>query len=201
MDRTQILREMRRERGRLGRRTLRRSVLAVFILAMLFGFITFQMRFMLVRVDGPGMGWTIPSGSVVLIRRVAGEKAEKKDIVLVRLSDEYLLRRIAYVAGETIGADDIKEEETDTEGTLHVSVFGDAGRSLTTKELNPLPEPEIVPDHSVYLITDTSDMGINSRSLGCVDTADILGIYVDTVWPPMLASELKEDVHRIFTDW
>ncbi|MBQ9307461.1 MAG: hypothetical protein IJ229_05995 [Clostridia bacterium] len=199
-DRTQILREMRRERARLNRRTLRRSVLVILALSMLFGYLSFRMRYLLVRVDGPGMGMTIPSGSVVLIRRITGDTASKGDIVLVRQSDEYLLRRIAYVSGETVGEDEVQETDI-PEGVLHVSVFGDPGRSLATQDLHPTPEPEVVPEHAVYLTAETGDMGTDSRSFGSIDTGEILGIYVDMLWPPERVRDLKGDVVGILTDW
>lgn len=148
--------------------TRKRKVLltgfGIFLLSVLAFAVFFFFNFHTVEVKGPSMEPTFNQGQRLLVSNaywlVGGIK--KNDIVVVKSNDEFIIKRVYALEGETVDLFNIPENYSLTEGEYKV------------------------PPGKIYILGDNRPMSEDSRQFGPVDRSEILGkvIVIGFGFPP-----------------
>ena len=148
-------------------RTNRRQLIgaAIIALSIIFGFTQFRV----VVVRGVSMEPTYQNGQMVLVSRLSALMGRWKrgDVVLVRVADEVLIKRIAYLPGEILPVRAALP-------FIQVQEFFEP----TDDRRNPLR----VPPGYVVILGDNADESDDSRSFGPIPVKDIIGRVINA--PP-----------------
>lgn len=138
------------------------------LILILAAAIVFFLNFKTVVVSGPSMQPTFHNGDRLLASRaywLVGDVA-KKDIVVVHSADDklYMIKRVAYMDGETVDYQNIPDEWPLTSG------------------------PYVVPKGTVYVLGDNWTNSEDSRKYGPVPKKKILGkiIVLPAAWKASL---------------
>jgi len=175
----ELLREMRRTRREGRRRRLGWALLIWAALSAAAGAFLISRYYRLVVVRGPGMGDTLPGGSVVLCRRMDGGAAARGDIVLFSDGDGLCLRRVIGVAGDRLVIDYLGEVRLNGQPLEESYV---SGSGLDT---GILARRLTVAENELYVLGDQRSLAVDSRydAFGTVETARVTGKAVFVVWP------------------
>lgn len=148
--------------------TRKRKVLltgfGIFLLSVLAFAVFFFFNFHTVEVKGPSMEPTFNQGQRLLVSNaywLVGE-IKKNDIVVVKSNDEFIIKRVYALEGETVDLFNIPENYSLTEGEYKV------------------------PPGKIYILGDNRPMSEDSRQFGPVDRSEILGkvIVIGFGFPP-----------------
>ena len=175
----ELLREMKRVR-RAGRRTrVLWGLLIVLVLSSAFGWFVFNRYCLLAVQRGPAMGSTLPEGSLVLVFRNNGEKAQRGDIVLYEAEDGFQIKRVTAVSGDRVvispyagvQVNGVKTEETDATGK-----HSDA--DITTRRLT-------VAEGTLFVQGDQRSLSVDSRypDYETVEEQEVIGEVRFVLWP------------------
>ena len=181
----ELLREMRRVRRRLKEKRLLWGLIGWAFLSAAVGLILQSWLFTLTVAHGPGMGDTLPSGSVALVQRIReGHSPARGNVILFEYGDSWAIKRVAAVGGD--------EVDQDENGQLTVNGTAIAGCSAMWTE--ELPEmPFIVSEGEYFVLGDRYDLSVDSRSpaFGTVKEGDVVGTAKYIIWPAYRIGEIK----------
>lgn len=113
-------------------------------------------RLLVVTVDGPSMEPTFHEGDRLLVVRTGPERIGRAEVVVVRHPrdrSQLLVKRVAAIAGDPVPA---------------------TGRAVPPDLRAALPA--VVPPGQVYVAGDNRKLSLDSRSLGCLDRALVIGV-------------------------
>ena len=185
-----LLREMRRVRREARRKRWLWGLIIGLILAAAGGWFVFNRYYLIASFQGPAMGDTIPSGSLVLVRRVEeGTKYQVGDLLLYDSESGSQLKRVVAVAGDRIVVNPhaetrVNNEEMDLTHTVgRTEDSGVAVRRLT------------VPEDSYFMQGDQLALSIDSRyrDYDSITAEKITGQAQVLLWPVYRFGPLTED--------
>ncbi len=162
------------------KREFRRAILnmaGILIVAAALTALMATRIFVLVQINGSSMKPTLNEDEVIILRQT--KAVEKGDIVGFYYGGKILLKRVMAGAGD--------EVDIDREG--NVSVNGERlGESyLKEKTLGKcdLEFPYEVPEGAIFVLGDNRAISMDSRikSIGCVESDQIVGKVVFRMWP------------------
>lgn len=162
------------------KREFRRAILnmaGILIVAAALTALMATRIFVLVQINGSSMKPTLNEDEVIILRQT--KAVEKGDIVGFYYGGKILLKRVMAGAGD--------EVDIDREG--NVSVNGERlGESyLKEKRLGKcdLEFPYEVPEGAIFVLGDNRAISMDSRikSIGCVESDQIVGKVVFRMWP------------------
>lgn len=162
------------------KREFRRAILnmaGILIVAAALTALMATRIFVLVQINGSSMKPTLNEDEVIILRQT--KAVEKGDIVGFYYGGKILLKRVMAGAGD--------EVDIDREG--NVSVNGERlGESyLKEKRLGKcdLEFPYEVPEGAIFVLGDNRAISMDSRikSIGCVESYQIVGKVVFRMWP------------------
>ena len=162
------------------KREFRRAILnmaGILIVAAALTALMATRIFVLVQINGSSMKPTLNEDEVIILRQT--KAVEKGDIVGFYYGGKILLKRVMAGAGD--------EVDIDREG--NVSVNGERlGESyLKEKRLGKcdLEFPYEVPEGAIFVLGDNRAISMDRRikSIGCVESDQIVGKVVFRMWP------------------
>lgn len=162
------------------KREFRRAILnmaGVLIVAAALTALMATRIFVLVQINGSSMKPTLNEDEVIILRQT--KAVEKGDIVGFYYGGKILLKRVMAGAGD--------EVDIDREG--NVSVNGERIDEPYLKEKTlgkcDLEFPYEVPEGAIFVLGDNRAISMDSRikSIGCVESDQIVGKVVFRMWP------------------
>ena len=162
------------------KREFRRAILnmaGVLIVAAALTALMATRIFVLVQINGSSMKPTLNEDEVIILRQT--KAVEKGDIVGFYYGGKILLKRVVAGAGD--------EVDIDREG--NVSVNGERLDEPYLKEKTlgkcDLEFPYEVPEGAIFVLGDNRAISMDSRikSIGCVESDQIVGKVVFRMWP------------------
>src|SRR5437016_11797434 len=158
--------EARPERSRMKHPRRPIIVAVLFIIAS----VVFLTMFRVALVHGDSMLPTYRDGQMVLVNRLAGGAGtwRRGDVVLVRVGNDVLIKRVSKLPGETLSR---MESEQFTRSSMWFEP--------TKDQANPLR----VPPGSLVVLGDNKAVSDDSRAFGPVPFKDVTGIVVNA--PPL----------------
>ena len=138
-------------------------------------FLLFQVIAGIAVVRGDSMKPNVTNGSVALFYRL-GRTYQRNDIVIFQAPghSEVLIKRIVAVAGDQVDIDDKK-------GNLIVNGAAqqnDAVIGKTYTRDGGISFPLTVPANCVFVLGDNRESALDSRNLGAISTAKLMGRVV-----------------------
>ncbi len=162
------------------KREFRRAILnmaGILIVAAALTALMATRIFVLVQINGSSMKPTLNEDEVLILRQT--KAVEKGDIVGFYYGGKILLKRVTAGAGD--------EVDIDREG--NVSVNGERIDEPYLKEKTlgkcDLEFPYEVPEGTIFVLGDNRAISMDSRikSIGCVESDQIVGKVVFRMWP------------------
>lgn len=162
------------------KREFRRAILnmaGILIVAAALTALMATRIFVLVQINGSSMKPTLNEDEVIILRQTRA--VEKGDIVGFYYGGKILLKRVMAGAGD--------EVDIDREG--NVSVNGERLDEPYLKEKTlgkcDLEFPYEVPEGAIFVLGDNRAISMDSRikSIGCVESDQIVGKVVFRMWP------------------
>jgi signal peptidase I len=146
------------------RRRTSSAVLGFALVGGLFGY-----SFRMVRVQGHSMDPTYSNGQWLLVRRMNWPSPPLRvgDVVVFRLNDDLLVKRIAALGGQAVPS----QEST-------VVVHRSLRRPGTWEEKVVAEDPGRVPKGQMYVLGDNPPVSDDSRSFGPVPVSALVGLVV-----------------------
>lgn len=121
-------------------------------------------------VRGDSMEPTLTDGSLVLFYRL-GHTYKRNDIVIFRSGNgNLLIKRVVGITGDKIEIDD-------KTGTLLVNGTSpkELAKGKTYTRDSGIKYPFTVPENCVFVLGDNREAALDSRSLGAIETNNLLG--------------------------
>lgn len=176
-DREQLERELSREKHKRKYRTVLRSTVYTLVVVAALAMLAAVLWMPVLRIYGSSMTPTLSEGQIVV--SVKGSHFEHGDVVGVYYGSKLLVKRCIATAGEWVDIDDdgnvyVNNQLLD-EPYLVEKAYGECDLIL----------PYQVPENSIFVMGDHRATSIDSRSksVGCIDTEDVVGRIVLRVWP------------------
>lgn len=131
----------------------------------------------LLQVNGTSMSPTFENGEIVILHQT--KKFEKGDVIGFYYGGKILLKRAIGSAGDYI--------DIDNEGNVYVNGEKVEEPYVDEKTLGKceLEFPYRVPEEMTFVLGDNRAVSIDSRtrSLGCVESGQVVGKVVFRMWP------------------
>ena len=184
----ELLREMRRVRREARRKRWLWGLIIGLILAAAGGWFVFNRYYLIATFQGPAMGNTIPSGSVVLVRRTEGEPYKVGDLLLYDSEYGSQLKRVVAVAGDRIVLNRYAETTVNSEQMdMSHAVGRTADSGISTRRL-------AVPEDSYFMQGDQVALSIDSRyrDYDTITSDKITGQAQFLIWPVYRFGPLTE---------
>jgi signal peptidase I len=147
----------------------RRQLIAVAIVVGLILLFTFT--FKMTVVHGDSMLPTYHDGQMLLVNRMVTSPLQKGDVVLVKMNNDVIIKRVAYLPGETIN-------EAESRAFRRVLEFFEV-TELQKKEFPFKSRTLKVPAGFIVVLGDNRAVSEDSRSFGPVALSDVLGRVVN----------------------
>lgn len=176
-DRDSLSAELRRERGRQGRKASAKSTIVVIVAAIAVAAVIATMFLPVLRIEGASMSSTLNDGDVALA--IKDGRYETGDVVAFYHNNDILIKRVIANAGQWV---DIGED-----GAVYVDgkrldepYVTNQSRGECTIEL-----PYQVPEGRIFVMGDHRDTSIDSRStqVGSVRQELVIGKILLRLWP------------------
>jgi len=184
----ELLREMRRVRREARRKRLLWGLIIGLALTAAGGWFVFNRYYLIATFQGPAMGNTIPSGSVVLVRRTEGEPYKVGDLLLYDSEYGSQLKRVVAVAGDRIVLNRYAETTVNSEQMdMSHAVGRTADSGISTRRL-------AVPEDSYFMQGDQVALSIDSRyrDYDTITSDKITGQAQFLIWPVYRFGPLTE---------
>lgn len=176
-DREQLERELSREKHKRKYRTVLRSTVYTLVVVAALAILAAVLWMPVLRIYGSSMTPTLSEGQIVV--SVKGSHFEHGDVVGVYYGSKLLVKRCIATAGEWVDIDDdgnvyVNNQLLD-EPYVVEKAFGECDLVL----------PYQVPENAIFVMGDHRATSIDSRSksVGSIDTEDVVGRIVLRVWP------------------
>lgn len=176
-DREQLERELSREKHKRKYRTVLRSTVYTLVVVAALAILAAVLWMPVLRIYGSSMTPTLSEGQIVV--SVKGSHFEHGDVVGVYYGSKLLVKRCIATAGEWVDIDDdgnvyVNNQLLD-EPYVVEKAFGQCDLVL----------PYQVPENAIFVMGDHRATSIDSRSksVGSIDTEDVVGRIVLRVWP------------------
>lgn len=144
---------------RFGEQTAIYVIIAVAVLLFVLG---------VSKVSGHSMEPTLSDGQPVIYARI-DRNYKKGDIVSVRMpSDEYLVKRVVAVAGDTV---EIKNGVVYVNGTPEKNRFG----STPTPDDSAVKYPLTLTEGQIFVLGDNREVSVDSRNFGPISKTQTRG--------------------------
>ena len=126
-------------------------------------------------VSGSSMDDTYQDGQKIFVSRTAywQELPERGDVITFKLDNEYLLKRVIALPGDTIRIEDCKTYVNDKQ---IAEPYVDSWSSYNTSMAE-----QTVPEGHVFVMGDNRDNSFDSRDFGFVDLDQIVGRVINQV--------------------
>ncbi|MEZ3433505.1 MAG: signal peptidase I [Lachnospiraceae bacterium] len=162
------------------RRNFRRALLniaGVLVVAAAVAALIATQVFVLIRVNGSSMSPTFEAEEIIILKRT--EEVKAGDIIGFYYGGSIFLKRVIGAAGDQI--------DIDQKGNVYVNDELLEEPYLKNKDLGKceLDFPYQVPEGMYFVIGDNRAVSLDSRikSIGCVQSDQIVGRTVIRVWP------------------
>jgi signal peptidase I len=151
---------------------IRRQVVAVLIFLVVVLFFTTTFRLTIVR--GDSMLPTYHNGQLLLVNRLKflQPPLKKGDVVLVKMGNDIIIKRVAYLPGEVI-------PRTESLNFREVRDYFEVIKMPSDFNPNLIWEEYKVPANNYVVLGDNADVSEDSRRFGPVESGDILGHVVN----------------------
>ena len=144
-------------------------------------FVVFLRMFIItpIEVDGPSMEDTLKDNDIMLLN-IIGLKTggiKRFDIVVIKYEDDYLIKRVVGLPGETI-------EYRDNKLYINDELSNDFTDKVTTDySTNLIVEDGIIPKDKYFVLGDNRGNSADSRVFGLFDKKDIMGKTSFIIFP------------------
>ena len=186
----EVLREMRRVRRKAKRGRLAWGLLIWLALAAATGWFVFNRFYTLALVQGPAMGDTILSGSLVLCKRNNGAQPQQGDIVLYEHGEEWQVKRVIALEGDRVVISRYGEVRINGRVLEEDYIYGQAADTgILARRVN-------VPDFALFVMGDNRSLSVDSRfnNFGTISEESVIATAKYVIWPLYrLGSLVKAD--------
>ena len=128
-----------------------------------------------IKVNGTSMSETLQHGDTMLLNKISMKfnKINRFEIVVIKTSDSYLIKRVIGLPGETIEYKD---------GILYIN--NKKVKDPYYKDKNTIDfEKVTIPKNNYFVMGDNRGDSIDSRIIGCIEKEDILGTTKLIIFP------------------
>ena len=187
----ELLREMRRVRRVRKRSRLLWGFVITLLLCVAAGWFLFQQYFTLTVMKGPGMGDTLPNGTLVLVRKNPPEALLRGDILLYSRDGREQLKRLIALPEDRVVLSPYAAEEIRVNGVAIAEpyVTGRAAETgLTSRRLT-------VEEGMLFLAGDQRSLSVDSRfrDYGLVPQENVIGRAEYVIWPFYRFRSLRQE--------
>ena len=149
------------------------SFYVILLIALLFLFTLFNNNFMIVKVDGDSMNYTLSNADVLLVNKKA--EIDRGDVVVFDMPYAKLIKRVIAVEGDEVYSSD---------GKVYLKKVGEEEFSLLNEDyakdetfnLNRT----IVQKGCVLVLGDNRSNSQDSRYFGCISIKDVNGVVTQS---------------------
>ena len=184
----EVLREMKRIRGSARRKRLCRGLLISILACAVTGLIAFNQSYTLTLTKGPGMGETLPGGSLVLCEKVKDGMPSQGDLILYSHDGQTQIKRVIGRGGDRVMISAVGEVRVNGTVLNEPYITGNTANAEMVIRIANLEEDEI------FVMGDDRDLSIDSRSeeYGVIKQADVIGRAAAVVWPAYRIEDLRQ---------
>lgn len=128
-----------------------------------------------IKVNGTSMVDTLHNGDTMILNKIGIKVTDIKrfQIVVIKTSDSYLIKRVIGLPGETIKYNN---------GKLYIN--GKVIKDKYCKNNNTSDFEEVkIPEDSYFVMGDNRSNSIDSRRIGTIEKADIMGTTRLIIFP------------------
>ena len=128
-----------------------------------------------IRVNGASMNDTLYDKDIMILDKISYhfQDIERFDIVVIKMDDEYLIKRVIALPGEKISYQDNKLYINDQE----------IEENFQHKKTDDFILEEVIPDNCYFVVGDNRGDSLDSRFFGCVSKKNILGKTSLVIFP------------------
>ena len=146
---------------------------AILLIALLFLFTFFNNNFMIVKVDGDSMNYTLTNEDVLLVNKKA--KVKRGDVVVFDMPYAKLIKRVIALEGDEIYSNDGKVYLKKA-GEEEFSLLDEGYAKDETFNLNRT----IVQEGCVFVLGDNRSNSQDSRYFGSISLKDVNGVVTQS---------------------
>jgi signal peptidase I len=176
------LAQVREERRKLYRRSLRMRALSAFLLSLsltVTGSGLILLIFLpVLEVSGSSMEPTLQDGDILVLQRP--DSIQTGEMCGMYAQGRLILKRVIGLPGDVVNMDD--------SGDVYVNgvMLQEPYISRKAMGICDLEFPYTVPENSLFVMGDHRETSIDSRSslIGCVGMDQVMGQVVARIWPP-----------------
>ena len=117
-------------------------------------------------VEGLSMSPTLSNGQI-LVGKIRPDRVARGDVVVFRKGDETMIKRVAYLPDDRL-------EQFYIAGQWRAAPNRLSYRTLVSHHYRR--RDLVIPQGSLYVIGDNSDVSVDSRSYGPIDMADLIAV-------------------------
>ena len=169
------LAQVREERRKLYRRSLRMRALSAFLLSLS---LTVTGGGLILLVSGSSMEPTLQDGDILVLQRP--DSIQTGEMCGMYAQGRLILKRVIGLPGDVVNMDD--------SGDVYVNGVMLQEPYISRKAIGicDLEFPYTVPENSLFVMGDHRETSIDSRSslIGCVGMDQVMGQVVARIWPP-----------------
>ena len=134
-----------------------------------------------IRVNGASMDPTLNDKDIMLLDEISYRFSdiERFDIVVVKEEDEYLIKRVIGLPGDTIS---IQNNKVYINGEVYIENYLEEGLVYDDFELSSLGY-DVIPDDMYLVLGDNRPDSVDSREIGLISKDDVIGKISFRIWP------------------